>query len=197
LWFVSTCSSLHSKVSLIQIFLDLANKMLTSEQKQFYKDKGFILLDKVFSPEEIEECVEAYDNLFETKKADPRTNMEAQWAGGWKDNSVHKSVRDSLDLFLDYDSKCVEYLLRFCQSIISNVTRRFSHGCFWTRSYWTLCPKLWVHPTCFCIIPKLTSSLQRLELHSQPTKYFKIIIYYRNRKKKSFLHASNFLNDAL
>lgn len=58
-------------------------KYLTSEQKQFYKENGYILLDNIFSPDEIEECSTAYDELFKLKTSQ-ETNMEATWSGNWQ-----------------------------------------------------------------------------------------------------------------
>ena len=39
--------------------------MLTPEQIQFYKDNGYLLAEKVFAPEEIDECVRETDAMFE------------------------------------------------------------------------------------------------------------------------------------
>ena len=43
----------------------LKMKFLTLEQKQFYKENGFIKLDNIFNFEEINQISEDYDDLFQ------------------------------------------------------------------------------------------------------------------------------------
>ena len=59
---------------------------LTEGQLNFYKQNGFVLLDNVFSPEEIELCSKEYDRLFAEKK-EQNMNLEATWAGAWSKQS--------------------------------------------------------------------------------------------------------------
>jgi len=63
---------------------------LTEANKEFYKENGYILLDNVFTEEEIDECCKEYDALFQEKQS-LKSNMEATWAGSWregKDNNT-------------------------------------------------------------------------------------------------------------
>lgn len=62
--------------------------MLSKEQLSFYSENGYLLLDGVFSPEEIEECSIAYDNLFRAKQNN--SDLEAKWKGNY--NSDASSV---------------------------------------------------------------------------------------------------------
>ncbi|KAJ6641018.1 Phytanoyl-CoA dioxygenase, peroxisomal [Pseudolycoriella hygida] len=59
--------------------------MLTKEQLNFYAHNGYLLLDGVFTPEEIEECSQEYDQLFQSKQN--ISNLEATWKGGWTASS--------------------------------------------------------------------------------------------------------------
>jgi phytanoyl-CoA hydroxylase len=65
--------------------------ILTEQQKSSYKSQGFLLLNNVFSEEEIEECSEEYDRIFEAK-AKENSNMEATWKGQWKPADVNGKV---------------------------------------------------------------------------------------------------------
>jgi len=56
---------------------------LTEAEKEFYVENGYILLDNVFTKEEIDECCKEYDALFQEKSA-LQSNLEATWAGNWK-----------------------------------------------------------------------------------------------------------------
>lgn len=58
--------------------------MLTEDQVSFYKTKGYVILDDIFSAKELEECSREYDNLFERKKM---SNLEATWGGDWNQNA--------------------------------------------------------------------------------------------------------------
>lgn len=69
--------------------------MLSEKQKKFYSDNGYLLLDGVFTPEEIEECSVEYDKLFQSKQS--QNNLEAKWKGDW---SAPKS--DSLKVIINY-----------------------------------------------------------------------------------------------
>lgn len=57
--------------------------MLSKDQLSFYSENGYVLLDNVFSPEEIEECSSEYDKLFQAKQKS--SNLEAEWKGDWKE----------------------------------------------------------------------------------------------------------------
>jgi len=76
--------------------------MLTPQQIASYKRDGFLLLDGIFSKEEIEECSTEYNNLFQRKK-ECGSNLEAHWAGDWRrqdeltSSLESKSVHDSFN----------------------------------------------------------------------------------------------------
>lgn len=55
-------------------------KFLTSEQKQFWQENGFVKLSNVYSTKELNEIYDAYDELFE-RKQNENLNLEARWAG--------------------------------------------------------------------------------------------------------------------
>ena len=42
-------------------------KLLTTKQKEFYKENGFIKVENVFTKKELDEISQEYDNLFEVK----------------------------------------------------------------------------------------------------------------------------------
>lgn len=67
--------------------------MLSENQKKFYSDNGYLLLDGVFTPEEIEECSVEYDKLFQSKQS--QNNLEAKWKGDW-------TTTDSLKVITKY-----------------------------------------------------------------------------------------------
>lgn len=52
--------------------------MLTLEQRKFYKENGFVKLDNVFTPAEIQTISDEYDELFARKHNE---GMEASWRG--------------------------------------------------------------------------------------------------------------------
>lgn len=55
--------------------------MLSKEQLDFYSQNGYLLLDGVFTADEIEECSFEYDKLFKAKES--QNNLEATWKGDW------------------------------------------------------------------------------------------------------------------
>lgn len=63
--------------------------MLSTEQLSSYHENGFILLNNIFSKEEIEECSNEYDYIFNLKK---ECDLEATWKGGWAEPSDSTSV---------------------------------------------------------------------------------------------------------
>lgn len=58
--------------------------LLTEEQQKFWDENGYVLLDDIFTSEEVEEMSEAYDEIFNMKKK--MYNLEAAWDGDWKQN---------------------------------------------------------------------------------------------------------------
>ncbi|MCL4151356.1 UNVERIFIED_CONTAM: hypothetical protein GTU68_000371 [Idotea baltica] len=64
-------------------------KFLNVEQKQFYKDNGYIVLD-ILSQAEIEELSIAYNSVFERKR---KENTEATWRGDWKNEDKKHEVK--------------------------------------------------------------------------------------------------------
>lgn len=56
---------------------------LTSEQKQFYKDNGYIVLKAVLPEDELNAISEEYDKLFARKNQD---KMESSWVGSDADD---------------------------------------------------------------------------------------------------------------
>lgn len=55
-------------------------KFLTPEQKKFYDDNGYIVLD-ILTKEEISELSQEFDKIFQAKA---QSNLEATWQGDWK-----------------------------------------------------------------------------------------------------------------
>ncbi len=64
--------------------------MLSKEQLSFYSQNGYLLLDSVFTPEDIEECSVEYNKLFQTKEK--QNNLEATWKGDWS-ASTNESLK--------------------------------------------------------------------------------------------------------
>ncbi|OXU28256.1 hypothetical protein TSAR_001084, partial [Trichomalopsis sarcophagae] len=56
-------------------------KFLTPEQKEFYKENGFIKLSGVFSEQEMNEISNEYDDLFNRKQQANMDGLEAAWEG--------------------------------------------------------------------------------------------------------------------
>lgn len=56
-------------------------KFLTSEQKKFWQENGFIKLSNVYSPKEMNEISDAYNDLFERKHREHMSELEAAWVG--------------------------------------------------------------------------------------------------------------------
>ena len=61
--------------------------MCTRGNADFYKEKGFILLDGIFSNEEMDECIREYDAMFE-RAIGRGDKLEATWKGNWKTEEV-------------------------------------------------------------------------------------------------------------
>lgn len=102
--------------------------MLSKEQLSFYAQNGYLLLDEVFTPEEIDECSLEYDKLFRAKENE--NNLEAKWKGDWTAPST-----DSLKVITRYGNVnslifFTFLFLRCYQFIICNVTLEFLRGCF-------------------------------------------------------------------
>jgi len=73
-----------------------ALKYLTSEQKQFWKENGYIKLSNVYTMKEMNEISDTYDEVFE-KAHRQNVSLEASWIGddmkkeaGYIDYSVSK-----------------------------------------------------------------------------------------------------------
>jgi phytanoyl-CoA hydroxylase len=64
---------------------------LTEEQKKCWEENGFVLLDNIFTNEEMEEMSEAYDDVFDLKKKQTY-DMEAAWTGEWRKEEKNKTV---------------------------------------------------------------------------------------------------------
>jgi len=57
-------------------------KQLTEEQLRGYKEQGYIKISGLFSPQELEEITQEYDDLFNRKKSE-NARLEAKWPGEW------------------------------------------------------------------------------------------------------------------
>lgn len=55
-------------------------KFLTPDQKNFYYDNGYIVLD-ILNEEEISELSKEFDTVFQAKA---QSKLEATWQGDWK-----------------------------------------------------------------------------------------------------------------
>ncbi|XP_066950957.1 phytanoyl-CoA dioxygenase, peroxisomal-like [Macrobrachium rosenbergii] len=64
-------------------------KFLTAEQKKFYNDNGYVVLD-ILSEAEIDELGREYDDIFK-RKAD--SNLEATWQGDWNTQKQQTQVQ--------------------------------------------------------------------------------------------------------
>ena len=56
-------------------------KVLMPEQKEFWKENGYIKISNIFTTKEINEILEAYDELFEQKRCENIEGLESAWAG--------------------------------------------------------------------------------------------------------------------
>lgn len=56
-------------------------KFLTKEQKRQWDENGFIKVGNIFSPAELNEISDAYNELFERKAKENMGGLEAGWAG--------------------------------------------------------------------------------------------------------------------
>jgi len=65
--------------------------MLTPEQIQFYEDNGYLLVEHIFTPVEINECVGETDAMFERGQVSGR-RLEATW-GEWQENQIDEEER--------------------------------------------------------------------------------------------------------
>ncbi|XP_043215671.1 phytanoyl-CoA dioxygenase, peroxisomal-like [Amphibalanus amphitrite] len=57
--------------------------LLTEEQKRSYDADGFVLLDNVFTTEEVDEISAAYDSVF-ARALEANSQMEGTWSGDWQ-----------------------------------------------------------------------------------------------------------------
>lgn len=56
---------------------------LSAEEKQFYKDNGYILIQNLFTDQELEELSTEYDDLFRRKN---QAKTESSWVGSDETN---------------------------------------------------------------------------------------------------------------
>lgn len=56
-------------------------KFLTKEQKRQWDEDGFIKVGNIFTPAELTEIDQAYDDLFERKARENANGLEAGWVG--------------------------------------------------------------------------------------------------------------------
>eukprot|EP00118_Oscarella_pearsei_P028225 m.1721 g.1721 ORF g.1721 m.1721 type:complete len:283 (+) comp7754_c0_seq2:163-1011(+) len=68
--------------------------MCSKEEKALYAEQGFVLLDNIFSEEEMEECCREYDAMF-ARAHERGDKLEATWKGNWKTDK-EKSGKMSL-----------------------------------------------------------------------------------------------------
>jgi ectoine hydroxylase-related dioxygenase (phytanoyl-CoA dioxygenase family) len=66
--------------------------MLTPEQIQFYKDNGYLLVERVLTPEEVEACIRETDAMFERVQNSGR-RLEATWGGKWREVQIPEAER--------------------------------------------------------------------------------------------------------
>lgn len=67
-------------------------KFLTREQKEYYKENGFIKLAGLFTENEIKEISDAYNELFERKNQESCQGLEAAWKG-----DAMKKITENVD----------------------------------------------------------------------------------------------------
>ena len=70
-------------------------KLLTAEEKQFYTDNGYVQLGNVFSPDEVEEMSEEYDDIFERMSMDKKSRLDTIWQGDWQRELIPEDNSDS------------------------------------------------------------------------------------------------------
>lgn len=58
-------------------------KFLTADQKKFYDENGFVVLD-ILTDEEKDELSNSYDVIFKEKAQE---NLEATWGGSWQEKN--------------------------------------------------------------------------------------------------------------
>ncbi|GLH13258.1 Phytanoyl-CoA dioxygenase, peroxisomal [Gryllus bimaculatus] len=83
--------------------------MLTKEQKQFYKDNGFIKLENIFTKEEMDALSDEYNELFTRKQTE--SDMEASWKG----NDMKEAAKETPVVVLSIHN------LQFHSAIFSRV----------------------------------------------------------------------------
>ncbi|XP_072742525.1 probable alpha-ketoglutarate-dependent hypophosphite dioxygenase [Anoplolepis gracilipes] len=79
-------------------------KFLTSEEKKFWEENGYIKLTNVYSPKEVNEISDAYNELFERKHRENLAGLEARWAG---------EDMKKLSGYIDYTVKSIHNLQMF------------------------------------------------------------------------------------
>ena len=71
--------------------IKIGKKMLTAEQVQSYNSDGYLLIPNVFSKEEIRECVQETDAMFERLQMDGG-KLEATWGGKWQERQIEQCM---------------------------------------------------------------------------------------------------------
>lgn len=76
---------------------------LTMNQKQFYKENGYIVLKDLVPPEELETMSEEYDKLFARKNQE---KMESSWVGSDENDRQSNSEFTVSRFCLDSELLC-------------------------------------------------------------------------------------------
>ncbi|KAK8406528.1 hypothetical protein O3P69_007277 [Scylla paramamosain] len=82
-------------------------KFLTTEQKKFYDDNGYVVLD-ILTDEEKSELSEDFDQIFQAKDG---ANLEATWQGNWKTDEEKKNEVKSIHGLQMYSAAFTRLLL--------------------------------------------------------------------------------------
>ena len=83
---------------------------LTAEQKKFYADNGYIVLD-LLTKQETDNISKEYDLIFE-RKAD--SDLETSWQGNWEKSKEH-NVWDISTISYEYIIFTNTHVLRGCK----------------------------------------------------------------------------------
>lgn len=65
--------------------------MLTEDQKAFYAENGYVVLDNLFTDEEFDEISSEYDNVFERALG---SRIEGTWSGEWQKDGMPQEKKD-------------------------------------------------------------------------------------------------------
>ncbi|XP_076057463.1 phytanoyl-CoA dioxygenase, peroxisomal-like [Oratosquilla oratoria] len=93
-------------------------KFLKEDQKRFYNEQGYLVLD-LLSEEEIQELSDEYDRVFNLRKHE---NTEATWQGDWKKENKKMEVKSihGMQMFSDAYTRLLlnKKLLDACEDIM-------------------------------------------------------------------------------